>query len=208
MAEELGDKDFVYSRLHETVCFWDGKPVYVYVSKQDANDIVRIRSLGIIAEELRQVSYLSYKFDYSKYKLGYYNSVVHGALYVKRLPLRRWKQGLSSGCLIASGGRNIQKKDMDTGAFSKMLKNEYPSLAKCILQSRKNRYPVAFHRNFAINVVDGNKCHLHYKGDIVGTCEYDKDDNDKLDVNIQSSMPYTVIHEILNNQIKEFVNAC
>jgi len=79
--------------------------------------------------------------------LGYVNKR-DGARYVRRIPRRRWKQGLSRDSVQ---GR-IYEKDLRSKALGNCVLGRYPSLDTALELLNSCRTSVAFHRHWAVQV--------------------------------------------------------
>lgn len=87
--------------------------------------------------------------------LGYANTN-DGLYYLTRIPMREdWKQGLRMNTLRDHRGLTI---DIGWKSIAKTIENIYPTIPECFKLSTKR--PVAFSRNFAINIDKS----LIYKG--------------------------------------------
>ena len=85
--------------------------------------------------------------------IGYYNSELYnGAVFVNRLPARRYSLGLVAGAntrLSSSWGGAVGTL-CDKGVV-KALRNEYPKLEEAQAQAAREGRPVAFTQHFAVH---------------------------------------------------------
>lgn len=103
--------------------------------------------------------------NYEPVPLGYVNDG-NTAHYLRRIPHRRWKQGLTGNSIDAYINRPVNF--LKSRALSQCIKGRYPSLEDAYnLVSSNKKKAIAFHRNWAcsVGVVSPN---LMYKGRRVG----------------------------------------
>jgi len=96
--------------------------------------------------------------------IGYYYSQSNDkCVYLVRLPMRGWRQGLTSGNCRA---KNVSAFGLDIHEpnFHKMIWNEYPSVQEAKDYAKKVRDCYPFHRAWAIDRYGK----LYYKTEVVG----------------------------------------
>lgn len=152
-----------------------------YARQALANCLVRVGEAPVWIEDINEDFSTSFYYpmngkrsdiaDITKVKdlnvepvpLGYIN-IGTQASYCKRVPCRRWKQGLSRESLdIRAMGINILK----TKNFSNCILGKYPSLPKSLDLLGERQTSIAFERSWAVQVgiVEPS---LLYKGKYVG----------------------------------------
>lgn len=204
-----GDKyethEEVKARLEQTVVMYDNEPVYIaqvlMPKDEDGKEIARViyrpLPLGIgagkapepkfddngrlLPQEKGVRKYLSSrKFDLTPFKMGYMNWKGN-AVYVERVPMRQYKQGLSAGTTMFNDiygyrydGINFNHA-IASPAFVDMVKGKYPTFKDAGAMINDKTKSVAISRNFAF-VIDTDlealflyhnnvKCGFAFKGD-------------------------------------------
>lgn len=130
------------------------------------------------------------KFNVQRFNLGFCNTK-NDSIYVRRSPVRRFKQGLNQENLIIpfSALKEYQVEDIDelpeengqirairweefyrTTAFSNMLKNQYPSMEVCLEKVRKSEKlkAIAFSSYLALIRTRIDLVCLKYKLETIG----------------------------------------
>lgn len=87
--------------------------------------------------------------------LGYVNCKERGspALYLSRVPKRRYKQGLNSGTLAVSGSQIREAQFLEMIFLYDLqgcIENKYPSLEECIRLAKVHDCTAAFSRRWAV----------------------------------------------------------
>lgn len=171
MGRELylaGDRDDVRRRLVDTICFYNGEPVYVNGSTGHTVEL-----FDMTKKPLGRVDYRSEKFDYRSAKVGYLNFEKQ-AWYLNRIPTRSnatW--GISPQNLMAGFQGNRYPTTWGKG-MADCLKNKYPSFEECVRLITENGYVSwAFHRQFALapNYISGELSILH-RDAVIGVYNY------------------------------------
>lgn len=94
--------------------------------------------------------------------LGYIN-LRSKAVYLRRIPRRRWKQGLSSESL----DKRIGTTAICSRSMANCITGRYPSLEKALSRVKEGLLSSAFDRDWAISTGVVNP-DLRYKGTVVG----------------------------------------
>lgn len=152
-------------RLVNTVCTYDGKPVYV-------NSIIGLpytfSCFEITTKKKLSLDYTDPLFNYSIFKLGYCN-LSGGAQFLSRDPVRHQIQGLSTRSVRNTIGQKITTGQIIEPAFAEMLNGKYPSIEYCMSHVLAENQGLAFHRNFSIGVLGRTLLCLNYRGELLGT---------------------------------------
>lgn len=134
-------------RLHDTVCRYDGKPVYVLY---ETTSCLSLYDLGL-KNLVKKISPDDPFFDISSIELGYGNYVTDKGAKVfqcLRSPSRQYKQGLKPNEL---GWKTIDGKEANAGAtvngltaylwklqgFEDLLTNTFPSFSQGLQEGRQ-----------------------------------------------------------------------
>lgn len=173
--------------LANTVCYWDGVPIYVAECRAGRNDRNIIEAYAYkLPYGFHDGEYFNIgdeRFNAFKYKLGYINTG-NGVVYMARRPARIQSQGLCAnnvnirGMSVGAGGARYRDdfNDLVRGdGFKDMLLGKYPSMAEArkILLEKPNIRAVAFSREFAIkrHPQFKNLFFLSYKGEDISYSE-------------------------------------
>jgi hypothetical protein len=168
-----GDKyetvDEVKARLEHTVVLYDSQPVYIssVMMPEGEDEIARVyfyplpltydkdsgRPRGVAVRK-----YLSSKkFDLTPFKMGFMNHK-GSAINVTRIPVRQYKQGLSSTTASFTdldGGRNKSinfASAISSQSFVDMINNDYPAFDEVIDKLGPKTHSIALSRRFALLV--------------------------------------------------------
>lgn len=173
MLPVYDDIDYARSRLSGTVVFHKGSPVYVY--NVHSWDEVEVASCGRYSIHY----YCPFnELDLNPPKLGFVNTD-YQCQYLVRDPARQWKQGFRQNQISREGFRtpNINSVEM-----SNMYRNVYPSLDNCIeLLSCGEAESQAFHKLFAISLLEKSKFRLLFKTKVVANLIPQKGNNLQVD---------------------------
>ena len=134
--------------LHDTVCYYDGRPHYVTAT--GADDTVCLLDLTSDRRETRIIDHCDEKFDYSTKKLGYF-FYDHTCYYIQRSPARQWKLGTPFQVLRTHpDGLPFPRTLYATKQFASCLLGKHMSVedALAIIDSRRAD-KVPFSREFA-----------------------------------------------------------
>ena len=168
------------ARLDDSVCRYRGEPVYVRVN----GDRLRLFDLTNMQKWKWEIIYTDPEFDISSPLLGYMNTDVinlsnNKCYYVRRKPVRRYKQGFN---LVAStfsmlDGTLERKRDISSLMYSKGMKEcitgVYPTLDQVLDFFKKNFKPgetleAAVTREIALQVGKNGVVNVFYKEFEVG----------------------------------------
>lgn len=181
MAESFGQQDVMQMRLNDTICMYKGQPVHVYSSAEYDHPMVTVCSEyfdgdgPIPLDNYIEVDYTSDDFDYYMPPIGYmnYNNLARArAQYIRRLPMRQYKQGLSPRYLKGSGlepdGNVRMTSLLCSSGFRTMLLNQYPSVYEAIgLMEDQKAESVAISRVVAIGPQDDKFYKVYHKNIVV-----------------------------------------
>lgn len=176
MAEKFFSSDDKVRRIHQSVCLWDSKPVYV-LAKHGWRSIPALEEEEVLVGEMgsldiyhhqgwTRVKYTDPLFSYEAMPLGYVNVKGHGPVYVHRSPYQQYAQGLTVSQLVLVGNASAY---VSTGPliYSKELaaciKGEYPSLEEALQNN------LAFDRYFAIRNMTRSVKGLEFQGRLIGS---------------------------------------
>jgi len=147
--------DDVRARLHGTIIRWKGLPYCCDVASGDATiglqDIANGNLIGRVESD-------DIDLDISSINIGYVNIIdpdYKMAVYLKREPLRQFKQGLSIDHLTQKTLRNsvssVPKQKIMSRGFVDAVIGKFPSVKEAIdLISKKGWYSVAVSRDVAL----------------------------------------------------------
>lgn len=160
-------------RLDGTVILGPRGPVYVREMRSEK--LVRYRELdergGLRDEEI--TGDLSKGFCIKPFPLGYVNWR-DSCLYLQRMPVRKYKQGLHDLAIsvVNNGGHGVRwrlNRLYEEPGFFSMCKGGYPSLEEVVMMMGSGNYlSRAFDREWALGFRDGKSHTLFYKGREVG----------------------------------------
>lgn len=163
MAEKYFNREDMQRKLNETICLWDGEPVYVSTGHGSAGDQVDIfrfseRGLG----DSTRIDHTDPRFVDRSLPLGFLNRY-QTCGYVSRVPYRRNIQPISSRQLQIEpdfgGGWFLSNE------FANTIRGRYPSYADSLAWVTNGAYQgSAFCRDACIAVRQGIKQPgLYYK---------------------------------------------
>ena len=152
MRNKYVGKD-IADRLHGTVIRYKENPFLCLV---EGNDIVLKTLVG--DRIYARVSSDDPDLDISSLPLGYVNhSVTKSAVYIKRNPLRRYKQGVDPGVmqymLLPGAARGVGHEVFHDKGFTENVADVYPTFSKALsLLTKKDGYTsIALSRDVAIS---------------------------------------------------------
>ena len=146
-------------RLSRTMCRYKGDIVFL---ECDNTEILGKRTYNgdyFLIDDVENI-------DVSSIPLGYVNTN-NGALYVMRLPVRSYKQGVCDNNIrgVTVGGE-ARAVSVNTQQFFDMARGEYPSLSSVL--SSKSTTTKAISRDVAISTNDLGVRSVYYKNQLVG----------------------------------------
>lgn len=114
------------------------------------------------------------------FNLGYINSVpcvndlgepVEQVSFCSRIPVRKWKQGLTPENLYFQGKSLVYNKACSLKTFSDMIRGIYPSYQ--LIKNKLGDKPgcIAFHRHWALGIGKLEQVELFHRGQLVGQGE-------------------------------------
>ncbi len=157
-------------RLHNGVILWDGVPHRINTE----NDALNIADLVTGEMVARGVDPDHEHLDISSFELGYINTN-SGAYYLTRMPLRQFKQSISSGSVIeyslGNGGPMRDGMGRSRWLMTKEFRDRYtkpfPSFDKA-LELLDNRESVALSPNVALTRDELGTVKVWFKLESVG----------------------------------------
>lgn len=157
-------------RLAGTVVLRNGRPIYVHGIVGNFEAVCL--EMPFLAREVRVPLA---DLDYRNLRLGYVNYQGE-ALYLRRQPTRRYKQGLNSENVVIPPMKPGKKASWgtltkDAGVIDN-LSGAYPTLPEAIRMLRSGKHiSVAFDRNFAVEKSNLDLIFLMYRGEETGYSE-------------------------------------
>jgi hypothetical protein len=187
-----GDYEYASTRLVGTIVKLDNMFVHVYNVTGDGE--VSYRPVEVMGDGLQEDYCHVDDLDLSPVRLGYINNV-RTSQYIKRCPIRQYRQGLRV--------RNMRSRvPMDVNkAWDILVTNKYPSVTYC-LDTLVNRESTskAFHKFWSLGdarAPSEGSVRLYYKDKSVGCVKYD----DKYKWMLDSS------YEMFNEALEEVLDA-
>lgn len=171
MGKAYYSKEDAIRRLNETICMYDGSPVYVSLDvPMDAPEhTVLCYPLKYFyatkkANPSFKVLYTDPKFNYKQFPLGYGFSDKSGGMYFARIPDRKQSQGLSHSTLRIDGRSTGLSGYFLSEAMENCIRGIYPTMEWAIEHARMDRFSVIpFHRKMAIAKIDRGLVCLKYR---------------------------------------------
>lgn len=153
--------EYAKRRLHNTIITVDNNPAHI---RYDVNWYYFVhyldKNLGVKRLDLKRNRD---KIDITPVQLGFINHR-NDAIYLSRMPCRRWTQGLSDENLIVKGIINprineyeIFENICNEDYLLQPINNKYPTIHEAI----DKRIPTAFGREFGLDPINGR---LYYRG--------------------------------------------
>lgn len=167
-------------RLHQTVCFYNNEPVYVYCGDPWEGGAYLTEEVGIIPlakakpskmqkADLKVVKYTEDAFCAKARPLGF---VTHdnGVSYVVREHMQQWKQGICAGTISNGGPDRLANGWQFSQGFVDCLKGVYPSFNEAFEVANKGK-ACAFDRMLALKPGGMDQLLLYFRGKAVGSIE-------------------------------------
>lgn len=155
MAAQFDNLEDVGGKFNQTVCVYNGKPVYVVCAETDAEIVGGF--VLYIQDKNGKKQYIKLtdpKFSYKDFNLGYANSGPFASWWYRK-PSKQYQQGLRHNQLsyrTSIPGTGPEEPFGYSKPFNRMLENDYPKLEDCMKWLRdKHAQAVAFHRDFALS---------------------------------------------------------
>ena len=172
MGDAYLNRDDARMRLHETICMWDGEPVYVTFPSSDVakgEQYVMLSHFDGSEKRDRQVRYTSRKFSYEAFPLGFMNTASAGCFFLARMPTRRQKQGLAANSIkyfpnIPRPGTYFIRAEMYN-----CIMGVYPSFHQAQKHMTEGTRGVAVERQLGFNKQDNDVYSLLFRTRVVGT---------------------------------------
>lgn len=160
-------------RLNDTICLYEGEPVYVVMSGNDQTEAV-IRFYDGTSRRSKVINYTDDKFTYHPIRLGYMN-IGKNTFYLTRSPVRRQKQGLSQDNIVNQSNTRISSRWFPSKGLTHCIQGKYPSLkdALKLLNDRKTK-GVAVDRDIALKLADTSTITIYFKERTVGLFDLQK----------------------------------
>jgi hypothetical protein len=176
MAEKYCDLGSKQMRLHNTICLWDSKPVYVstYCGYDRGSPLkeeeviicdITAKKDPYLADGWQRVKYTDSKFNVAAFELGYAN-YKQDVVYLTRIPAREQQAGLTyDNFKTSTGSTNV----LYTESLSNCVEGKYPSFNDALSNVRDEYHGgCAFHRSFAVKNAGRNRITLHFKEREIG----------------------------------------
>lgn len=187
MAKEYYSQADAVMRLDNTVCLYDGVPYFVLVDPGNAPDGVVLVDLHKVTnfvgmagpEKYQKVKYTDPKFEYKSPTLGYMQWRRH-AVYVKRIPDRKQRQGLAPELIKGSvnEAENVNPNSFNmlySDNFREMIQGKYRTQHEAVeMILGGNFHSVPISRTLAFRKLGGKTMALDFKTKFVGTKEADE----------------------------------
>lgn len=161
MACELYNREHVIDKLHQTICLYEGEPVFVRITNGLTEREVEITNL--ITSKKTVVDYTNDSFDYSAFPLGYLNHPgTMEAFFITRVPYRGRHQGLHVNNISPYVDMNV----FTSHPMYNCITGTHPPF-RDVLQIMNKEYfrkSMAFHRYGALVRVFGTNYNLEYRG--------------------------------------------
>lgn len=157
----------VVQRLNGTICFYDGKPYYVWTDGGEGSYIFLTTLPDAVnnPHNRLKVEYTDPKFCYKSPQLGYLFHNKKDAVYVSRLPDRNQSQGLSQRVLYTQPALPKYSHWMFTTEMEDMLLGRYAGLATAkSLLSAGLATSVPISKDVAIAYSRRGLLEVYYKG--------------------------------------------
>ena len=158
----------VTMRFANTVVLFKGEPVYFKTCDRSWDVVYR----PINKRNWKEVRFDHEGWDFSPVPLGYCNTRAR-ASYLARLPVRRWKQGLSAdNCTWIGGSPGVHIRDVLTSQYLySTIKGQFIPYKKCIQEVKSKDCAVisrAFSREWAVTKNKEGLLLMANKGKVVG----------------------------------------
>jgi len=163
------------NNLDRTICRYAGVPVIV--SCEGGNNLILYRLDNAAGDPFARIKSTDDDFDISTPPLGYAQWNQESVIYVSRLPVRKWKQGLSlentKAVALPRGNADPQNVPFDFRhkAISNMMQSIYPDFKSVLKQLKKADLPIeiAVSNNCALKkIITRRTVNVYYKNELVG----------------------------------------
>lgn len=160
MQRKIGKEDY----LRGSVILYDKMPVYI-------SDVYKDKVYFTLEDKTYSVGISNSKIDLNPFPLGYVQKG-ETPLYLYRIPVRDWKQGLSAKNLFGQRPGDVAPfavsplKVMDS--LQQLITTQYPTLSKCLSGGVFSREFAIFkgkvyYKRLCVGDVKEGKVHLHPK---------------------------------------------
>jgi hypothetical protein len=170
----------VEQKLVSTIILYKGKPIWViavdsYCGESGVCELaIRVKTIPVKPSTKSIIIALSNPGLDTRgisSHLGYINSsLAHQAVWLSRVPLRKWKQGLSSENLYLSPDIIDFGSIVADEGLAAMVANTYPTMTDALALFLSMKPSVAIHKFFAIRKKPEGYI-LEYKGRAIGISE-------------------------------------
>lgn len=167
-ASKFKPQDYL-QRFADGIAFYSGLPYRVMIDRND------IHLVCLVSGDIKYRSVQNDELlDVSSPPLGYINTS-DGAIYITRIPRRRYKQCIDAQSveesMLKSDGHKVLDRRLGGSLFTKNFydsyANEYPKLESA-LKMLKKRQSVAISRDFALTLDELGIIKVWYKYDQIG----------------------------------------
>lgn len=162
------DVQYANDRLSGTIVSYEDEPYYV--NRVEANGMADVLKLNHYRGEQREKLPLR-ELDLTPVKLGYMN-LYQSSHYLKRSPIRQYKQGLRKNNMSRLAG--VPPFELVSVELYKTIKGTFPSIDECLDDIENDEaMGKAFSREFSFQKAP-KSIHLYYKGNKVGDLKKDR----------------------------------
>lgn len=156
MGHRYVSAEDIRTKLHGSWVYFDGVPVYVKTGQND--DYRKIQIYEMKDRDFlpaRTVSVCDEGFNQLVFPMGWFHSKYNGlALYAQRIPVRRYKQGLTEDNLSMSFIREGQEVALGANSITidELLRQDFPSVEKGLELLKQGTGSVALSSDVALVV--------------------------------------------------------
>ena len=173
-------------RLRRTIVMHGGRPVYI---QEIMHHDLEVFGTDLLTGKDQKLPSLRRKsWDFRPVRLGYVNFAREHAAYLRRVPARRWKQGLDCDQLP------FRNEKLTSPALARTILGQYPSFEKAVERTDAYEVDTAFHKDWAVSSIGENEYVLKYRDRHVGEV------NDELEYHLLDK------YEFLEEALQEAVN--
>jgi len=171
MAAEMLNREDIRTRLHNTVCMYRGKPVYITVDNILDNSqlhIVNSYPLGSMRNAPDKIDYRDDEFSNASPPLGYmYYS--GNAYYLSRVAVRQFQLGVSANNIRDEKGQMFDRGSLLSKEFEQCVTGNHVTLKRAVDLLEEGSYvtSVPIHRHYAVFKSGRKGLMLHSRGEPV-----------------------------------------
>lgn len=168
MAEAYLDQRDLDKRLGDTICTWEGTPVYVatHYDRVRHPNIALFKLNGELYKPWKTVDHKSPLFCDRSLPLGYMN-YNKNAYYLQRVPFRHQNQAIKANCIETTPVLSRNEQWFTSEAMHNCLINKYISMGDAWKALGAGHLGAAIHRDIALRLVDSRSTGLYYKTRLV-----------------------------------------